>query len=443
MPSRSSGSKTFIRQRCEVFRQGNEIRVAGRLIEGDFKKVLAACHQAIANAGYDDLVLDFSDCEAASPGCMLPICATSSVLRANHHHVALRMPRADRLRRLFVNTNWAHLVDPRGFDPATRVISGQVPATRFGTASEQQVTVDRLIEALLSNVSGLTRKEFQAIEWALNEISDNVLNHSQAATGGFVQLSVLERSQRLVELVVADAGIGIPSSLRTTRPSLSDIDALDQAIREGVTRDTDVGQGNGLFGTFQICNKSKGRLRIDSGRGTLSYDFRTGVHIRSEPVPFDGTVVDAQVGLGVESVLSLALVFGGKEHTPVDLIENRYETDQLTHIDFVLSEETSSFGSRIAARPVRTRLRNLLDMCPGQRIRVNFGGLRIISSSFADEVFGRLFVELGPVTFMGRFDFVSMDPTVRMLVDRAISQRAVTDLGPKVDDEAEGDDPIT
>lgn len=247
-----------------------------------------------------------------------------------------------------------------------------------------------------------------------------------------MQLSVLERAQRIVELVVADPGIGIPSSLRTTRIGLSDIDALDIAIREGVTRDTAVGQGNGLFGTFQICEKSKGRLRIDSGHGTLMFDPSSGVHLRNESVPFEGTVIDAQVGLGVESVLSLALIFGGKEHTPVDLIENRYEANALTHIEFILTEQTSSFGSRIAARPVRTKLRNLLDMCPEQKIRVDFRGVRIISSSFADEVFGRLFIELGPMSFMGRLEFVSLNDTVKLLVDRAISQRAITDLGARL-----------
>jgi anti-sigma regulatory factor (Ser/Thr protein kinase) len=418
-----------VRQRCEVRREGKSINVIGHLKEGDYKKVLAAVHQAVAVAGFDDLILDFTDCQTASPGCMLPICASMSSLRASHHSTDIRLPSSDRLRRLFVNANWAHLISPRTFDPATRVIAGQMPATRFATAEDQQASVNRLIDALLSNTSGFSRKEFQAIEWVLNEITDNVLNHAQSTIGGFVQLSVLERAQRVVELVVADPGVGIPDSLRSTRPGLTDIDALDLAIREGVTRDTTVGQGNGLFGTFQICEKSAGRLRIDSGHGSLTFSVDGGVHLRSEGVPMEGTVIDAQVGLGAEGALSLALAFGGRIHTPVDLIENKYETDAGTHIDFSLTEEAASFGSRIAARPIRMKLKNILDMCPGQRIRVDFQGVRIVSSSFADEVFGRLFVELGPMAFMGRFEFVGLDQTVRMLIDRAISQRAVTDLG--------------
>ena len=433
-------SRTFVRPACDVRRHNNVVSVGGRVLEGDYKKILAAMHQTIADAGFDDLILDFSSCHAASPGCMLPICASATQLRNKHHSTELKLPSADKMRRLFVNANWAHLISPRDYDPALKVIGGQVPATQFQTAHDQQDTVNKLIETLLGNVSGLTRKQFQAIEWTLNEITDNVLNHAESSVGGFVQLSMLERTNRLIELVVADAGIGIPNSLRTTRPHLDDLEAVEMAIREGVTRDKRVGQGNGLFGTFQICEKSKGQLRIDSGRGTLSFSGQSGFHMRNEAVPFEGTVIDVQVGLGEESVLGLALVFGTKEHQPADHIELKYETDDLKYVEFVLCEQRTSFGSRIAARPIRTKLSNLIKMCPGERIRVDFRDIRIVSSSFADEVFGRLFVELGPLTFMQRMEFVAIDDTVRMLVDRAISQRAVTDLGNRLTGDASRSD---
>ena len=46
------------------------------------------------------------------------------------------------------------------------------------------------------------------------------------------------------------------------------------------------------------------------------------------------------------------------------------------------------------------------------------------SSSFADEVFGKLFVELGALHFMQAIDFVCVQDTVRALLDRAILQRS-------------------
>ena len=118
-------------------------------------------------------------------------------------------------------------------------------------------------------MSDLKRSDLAAIEWSLNEITDNVINHSESSTGGYVQLSTL-KSRNIVEFVVSDAGIGIPTSLRKPFPELtSDTNALHQAIREGVTRDKQVGQGNGLFGSVEICWASEGYFELDSGYGRL------------------------------------------------------------------------------------------------------------------------------------------------------------------------------
>ena len=65
-------------------------------------------------------------------------------------------------------------------------------------------------------------------------------------------------------------------------------------------------------------------------------------------------------------------------------------------------------------------------MCPGQRIVIDFSGIPLISSSFADEVLGKLFVEIGPVNFAQRFEFRNLDSTVKQLIDKAISQRVAS-----------------
>jgi hypothetical protein len=63
-------------------------------------------------------------------------------------------------------------------------------------------------------------------------------------------------------------------------------------------------------------------------------------------------------------------------------------------------------------------------MCQGQKIVLDFSGIGVISSSFADEVFGMLFAELGPMRFMTTFSFHNASPTVVGLIDRAIALRA-------------------
>lgn len=73
-------------------------------------------------------------------------------------------------------------------------------------------------------------------------------------------------------------------------------------------------------------------------------------------------------------------------------------------------------------RRARLKIDNLL-VDKSVTIEFDFSDVPLISSSFADEVFGKLFAELGAMEFMRRCSFRAVDPTVRRLIDRAISQR--------------------
>ncbi len=202
--------------------------------------------------------------------------------------------------------------------------------------------------------------------------------------------------------------------------------ALEWAIKEGVTRNKQTNQGNGLFGTFEICRITKGNFSIHSGHAILQLDKKGIVGYRTEKVPLDGTFIDARIDLSVRNVLDDALKFGGKVYRPTDYLELKYENDSLTAAQFLMSSEAKSFGSRTAAKPVRIKLENLVKMCQGEQVIINFSGISLISSSFADEVFGMLFVALGPMRFMQAIRFTNISETIQGLIDRAISQRMKT-----------------
>jgi hypothetical protein len=57
-----------------------------------------------------------------------------------------------------------------------------------------------------------------------------------------------------------------------------------------------------------------------------------------------------------------------------------------------------------------------------------------VSSSFADEVFGRLFVALGPTAFMSRIHFRNIESSVRAILDRSITLRMTQSLSERLDD---------
>lgn len=233
---------------------------------------------------------------------------------------------------------------------------------------------------------------------------------------------VTYRAQRCVELIVCDAGITIPRSLRQSKLGISDdATALRKVIEEGVTRNSQTNQGNGLYGTFKCCEVSGGEFDIISGAVVLRH--KPGqLSVGRSAIPFGGTFVRALIRYDYEQLLERALVFGGHAHDPAfDYVERYYEGDD-DAISFVVGTELNSFGSREAGRLARTKIVNLMN---GGRASVEFDfkGVRLISSSFADEVFGRLFVDLGPIRFSQLCRFKNVDPTVQGLIDRAIAQR--------------------
>jgi hypothetical protein len=231
------------------------------------------------------------------------------------------------------------------------------------------------------------------------------------------------KQRRRVEFSVADAGISIPTSLREGHPELGeDIRALERAVREGVTRNPDLGQGNGLFGTFQVTRTSGGYLHIHSGYARLDYE-EDQLRFTKEDVPFRGTLVVACLDCSNPAALGDALRFRDAKHTPLDYIETHFEDRSLDHLVFHLAQEATSFGSRLAGEPVRTKLHNLVHMNPGRRLVVDMADVPLVSSSFADEVFGKLFVSLGPLLFTQALEFRQISQTVRSLVDKAILQR--------------------
>lgn len=414
MPDNSSFSIT---------REGSRIVANGRLRSSQMRYLFAAMHRTINNLGYQDIELDFSGLTATFPSPMLALASQCQLYLKRGIDTHLILPEDESFRRLFLNTNWANFIDPVNQPPSTFKGHTQIPAIKYSDALEQFEIVQNVLGKMLSRLSDFNRSHLAGIEWCINEITDNVLNHSQSEVGGLVQVTNFRRNRRAVEFAVCDAGIGIPETLRSGHPDLQDdASALDRAIREGVTRGEWVGQGNGLYGSCRIAELSRGTFEIHSGYASMFYEPKAGFHFRNEEIPFKGTLVAVSVGYENPLILEEALNFQGRGHTPVDYIELVYDEDEQGNVVFVLQGESSGFGSREAGRPVRTKLLNLLDLIDG-KIRISFEGVPLISSSYADEVFGKIFVEVGALEFANRFEFTKVEGIVRRLIDRSISQR--------------------
>ncbi len=374
-----------------------------------------------------DIQLDFSTCTFTHAPPMLALATASEYYQENKVDFELILPLEQGLQRLFRNSNWAHIIEPKKFPPSEYSSPVHMPALRYRTSDEQHRLVDDILNKILSSITDFNRSHFKALEWSLNEITDNVLVHSESPRGGLIQLTAMKNIKK-IEFVVSDSGIGIPRSLKSSGLKIgSDVDALAKAIEQGVTRDKSIGQGNGLYGSYQIAIKSGANFSLHSGNATLYYVPKTGMHTRRDHTPMPGTVVVCGIDYARPLLLEEALNIKSRGFSPVDMIELKYETMADGNISFVLRDETRSLGSRNAGTPVRNKLKNLISFLDtSKRLVVDFRDIQLVSSSFADEVFGKLFLELGPLEFATKLELRNIDPIVKLLIEKAIVQRMTT-----------------
>lgn len=397
----------------------NNITFAGSFDRSDLRRLLAALHN-LRKTGFKTANLDLTQLTKAYTPEMLPLATQCRSLLHNGFEVLLELPSDGKLRRLFENSNWAYLIDPRSHDRSQFDSPQHLPAVIYTNPDEQFDAVEKVIDLSLRNLNLTDRQQLASIEWSVNEIADNVLNHAHSMIGGVIQVSA-RSDKNTIEYVVCDAGLSIPRTLREAHRSIAtDLEALDRAIREGVTRNIKTNMGNGLFGSYRLAELSGGSFHIYSGYASLNYTPKNGLHVLQESIPFSGSLVVCTIEVSNVELLSEALTFRGQKFTPYSVAEQISDDEKVT---IALAEESHFFGSRPAAKPVRQKIENLVRTTSAQ-VTIDLSEVPLVSSSFADEVFGKLFVDLGPLQFMSRITIAGGNSIVRKLIDRAISQRA-------------------
>jgi hypothetical protein len=302
------------------------------------------------------------------------------------------------------------------------------------TSEDEAATLAHLfVEALVDNVP-CEEGVVDAINWCLYEVMDNVFQHSRASSG-FVMMQ-LHYDRRKCVVAVSDTGVGIQKSLYLGRGGL-DLDltriqdpiaAIGYALEQGVTSKGRQNQGNGLFGLRRAVEINGGQLKLISGRGEWS--LMDGQE--RGKVDYDRPLLDAadHQGLTVDWRLSTAKpvrienALGARARSS-DLLEQIEDDLGQHHIDVLEIEQ--SLGSRQLGRDFRTRLTNYLH-AGAEYLILDFQGIGVVSSSFADEVLGKLAVELGEREFRRRIILESASVTNRGLIDKAVELRLKTGL---------------
>ncbi len=283
--------------------------------------------------------------------------------------------------------------------------------------------VHTLVNGLLANIRTAIECEpgvIDACTWGLNEIMDNVIQHSESDCG-FIMAAVHKKT-KYISICIFDYGIGIYKSLKNSgnhKPK-SAPDAISLAVQEGVTRDKSVGQGNGMWGLYNIVNLNTGIMTIISGKGGLGLnkgDMKTFKQIQMLSNEQQATTVSFNLNLSKN--ISIKDALGG--HELVDMYIENME-DEHERVIFKIADASSGTGTRQSGLKLKNEVINLYKKAK-KPVLIDFAEIGIISSSFADEFIGKMVIDLGFFQFQQIFTLINMNSTIQTIVQRSLSQR--------------------
>lgn len=259
-----------------------------------------------------------------------------------------------------------------------------------------------------------------ALEWAINETIDNIELHADAPVPGAV-CARIDVKARVLDVGIVDVGRGLRASLGAALEPWEQThgEALKKAVLRGVTRDRQVGQGNGLAGARQITERNRGDFALWTGDAVLdmSGGRDRGFTVLPSVVPGTG----ASFRLDLRRPVDLADTFIGEPAWGyLEAAAERAEGG------LVVREEVSNTGTRAPARRLRNKAWNLLPDLDGPLV-LDFRGVERASSSFLDELIGRLAAQLGPDAFRDRVRLVNLSPRLLDMANVVTTQRLSDD----------------
>ncbi|MBP6827156.1 MAG: STAS-like domain-containing protein [Saprospiraceae bacterium] len=373
---------------------------------------LHSVYNLVEKQGYKEVIIDCLDVGRAFPNILVPIAGIvdyysqknidfrfenlpSFLEKSRFYSPLVVSENQDLLQGNALNLVWRYETDSD-----TNALSTEI----LRSISQEVLCEEGVIDALL---------------WCMNEIMDNVIVHSNTSSG-FV-MGQIHKQTRHIAFCVYDHGQGIFNSLKDSpHAPKNPLEAIQLAIQERVTRDKKVGQGNGMWGLSEIVKKNAGRLTIISGSGFYmrsNGDVKTGDYFNYLSPTNGACLVDFQLNYNKEISLAEAL----KGHKPVNYRTESFEDDSGA-VAFRLADAKTGIGTRESGKRIRTDLINMFNDTK-KGIIIDFDGLTVISSSFADELVGKMLVYFGFFGFNQIVRLKNMNQTIQAIVERSVAQR--------------------
>ena len=357
-------------------------------------------------------------------GAMAFLCAWAAGMKAAGRRIHLR---GDERTRGYLARMDLHEHVGLDYDPGKR----QDETGRF--LPLKQIATDEDVFQTVNAICDLVLHQFEnagdfipAMEWAVNETIDNIVIHSETPVPGAVCAQYFPKKHRL-DIGICDLGRGIKSSLGTTRKLRSHGDAITTALQRGVTRDKSVGQGNGLAGSLDIAKANEAGFQLWTG--DVVYRLRRGAERGFAKIPaLPGTGLMFSLDTRKPVDLSSTWIAGG-DWSFINAEAERIEEAGGINVGEVCIHQ----GNRRPATRLRRKLSALLPEMD-EPLVLDFSDVTSASSSFLDELLGRLADELGRDVFEHQIHIAGMSQTIRSMANVVIAQR-LQGLEPEVMDD--------
>ena len=206
-----------------------------------------------------------------------------------------------------------------------------------------------------------------AMEWCVNEVIDNIRLHAESTSSGTVCAQFYPKRHRL-DVAIVEQGRGIKRALEESYTLIDHREAISTALMRGVTRNPEVGQGNGLTGTHDIVELNGGELQIWTG----DQNYRL---VDAQPETY--SVIPSCAGTGVFIRLDTARETR-LEDTFIASASWTFIDQELTRMEssggFLIASECRHTAGRETAAPFRRKLESLIPDA-GEPIVLNFHGV--------------------------------------------------------------------
>ena len=156
-------------------------------------------------------------------------------------------------------------------DPSSQCRSTTLPLKQV-SRSECHAWLEFQFLPWLMDRSGLTKASLAEVKTCLQELFNNIDDHTTFETGCvFAQWHPQEDK---ILISIADFGQGIPDTVRRVKPELDDTAAILKAAEDGFSsKSLPTNRGAGLYLLLlNIVQRFCGRVTIRSGRGLVEFD---------------------------------------------------------------------------------------------------------------------------------------------------------------------------